>query len=350
MQKKEKKYVDFAETKKERIIVYSNNYEDDKYLVAENSGGEIKIFFEKENEESNKNIEIKANENSEVKMQGILYFMLCNLVYIIWLVVNYTLFSSMEVKTIQITTCMILSMLWLIIFFILFRENKYANNIIVLLTVSIIINNLFIYFEKSIFIFVVIVVYAAFIMFELLKVFLKSIIEYVLLYKYERKNFEEKSKHSVEHIMCNYIEKYQIYAKNVKELKKCSRFSIECGGIYGDKIFEKNSSQIISNSLIMIILMRILSFFSVSEIFMPKDIPEALDITAIFMGAFVVIWLLTDIFSSQICNLLIIFSQCFTTLPKRKIKYKDLKMAQLLSKKFVEWQYPDDIEPKKKTE
>lgn len=345
MQKKMKRFVNLAQATKERIIVYSNNDEDDKHLVAENSGGEIKIFFEKENECYNKNIgQTKKSE----EIHGLLIYMLCNLMYIIWLEINYTLFSSIEISKMPIILCILLSLVWIFVFFILFWQNKYVNDVIVAIIISMILNNIAIYIMKDIFIFAISFAYVVIILLTLIGIFIGANIKYIFVYINERKNIEQKSKHSAEHMMGNYIKRYQNYANSVKKIKKCSRFSLECGGLYGDATFEQTLSQIISNCLVMILLIKILI---TTKIFIPKDIVDIFYITAFLMGVFVAIWLLIDIFSSIICSLLILFSQFITTLPKRKIKYKDLKMAQMLSKEFIEWQYPDDkIEPKQKTE
>lgn len=347
MQRKLKKIVDFAETKKERIIVYSNDYEDDKCLVGEISDGEIKIFFETENEQYNK--DIGAKKNPKDKLQCAFYWILCNLTYIIWLITNDALFSSIESRQTKVILFTILSLTWFFIFSVLINENKYANNFRISIMIFMILDNVFIQMGKNIFIFIISILCVLLAVGVILDAFITIVTTSMMLYNIKKASVTEKSKHSAEHMMCNYIEKYQTYAKNVKDLKKCSRFSTDCGGFYGDRILEENLSIMISNSLLVLFLTKVLNVLNTTKFLKPDDIPQVIDITAIFMGAFLVIWLLIDIFSLMICNLLVLSSQFITTLPKKKIKYKDLKMAQLLSKEFIEWQYPDDIEPKKKT-
>lgn len=347
MQKEVKKFVDFAENNQERIIVYSNDDDDDKYLVGENVDGEIKIFFETENRQYNKSIGTKKNPKE--KLQGAFYWLLCNLVYIIWLIINDTLLSNTEFKKEKLVFLFCLSIVWFLIFSILFYENKYANNVRIIIVILMVIDNLFIYLGKNIFIFAVSMLYLFLAVTMILDSIFTVISNYMILYNIKRKNATEKGKHSAVHMMCNYIEKYQTYAKKVKNLKKCSRFSLECVGVYGDRILEENLSIMLSNGFVILFLLKLLKMININKIFILEDIPQAINMTAISMGAFVVIWLLMDFFASIICNLLILLSQFITTLPKRKIKYKDLKMAQMLSKEFIEWQYPNDIEPKQKT-
>lgn len=348
MRRKLKKTVDFAETKKERIIVYSNNDEDDKCLVGENSNGEIKIFFKTENEQYNK--DIGRSKNLREELLCAFYWILCNLMYIIWLITNDALFSSIESIQTKVILFTILTLTWFFIFSVLINENKYANNFRISIMIFIILDNVFIQLGKNIFIFIISILCMLLVVGVILDVFMTIVTTSSILYNIKKASVAEKSKHSAEHMMCNYIEKYQTYAKNVKDLKRCSRFSTECGGFYGDRILEENLSIMISSSLIVLFLTKVLNVLSSTKLLKPNDIPQAIDITAILMGAFLVIWLLIDFFSLMLCNLLVLLSQFITTLPKKKIKYKDLKMAQLLSKEFIEWQYPDDIEPKKKTE
>lgn len=347
MQKEVKKFVDFAENNKERIIIYSNDDDDDKHLVGENVNGEIKIFFETENEQYNKSVGIKRNPKE--KLHGAFYWLLCNLIYIIWLIINYTLLYGTEFKKEKLVFLFCLSIVWFLIFSILFYENKYANNVRIIIVILMVIDNLFIYLGKNIFIFVVSVLYLFLAVAMIVDSIFTVVSNYMILYNIKRKNATEKGKHSAVHMICNYIRKYQTYAKKVKNLKKCSRFSLECVGVYGDRILEENLSIMLSNGFVILFLLKLLKMININKIFILEDIPQAINMTAISMGAFVVIWLLIDFFASIICNLLILLSQFITTLPKRKIKYKDLKMAQMLSKEFIEWQYPNDIEPKQKT-
>lgn len=343
MRKKEKKIVDYAEATRKRIIVYSNSDTDDYHLVAENQEGDINIFFEKENIYYSK--ESSSSFRSKEKVKVIQYFLICNYIYILWLFTNNVAFGNLIQIKEEMGILIFLNIILFFAFSIPMLKNKYIKQFIFILLVSIIIDNILINFAFN-FVDYIILGFKILLIIALIPILFIMLCEYIMFFMDERKKVEERGKHSAEHMMCNYIEKYQTYPKSVKELKKASRFSLECGGLYGDFAFEEGMALFISNIIVMLASINILENFDIISKMIVYNKTELIISTIFLVEIFIIISFAIDILQFPIYSILIIFSQIINTLPKRKLKYKDLKMAQMLSKKFFEWQYPNDIEPK----
>lgn len=347
MQKKEKKVINHAESTSRRIIAYSNNEADNYHLVAENKTGRIKIFLEKENARYNQSItEDSFKGNVKEVLKTTLYFLVCNYIYILWLSTNSIILKYLMMEDILII--ILLNTYWSLLFSLIMINNKYRIQFISLLILTMIIENVF---EENVYNFIYNMVGKIEICLVIIFIAILFMLffEYIKAFRYEKNRKAEKSKHSAEHMMCNYIEKYQTYPKSIKELRKVSRFTLGCGGLYGDFILEENMTLLISNILIMIISVDIINRTQFIDKFMIYTIRGLLFSIIFLTLIFLAMCLGREVLKYLIYSILITFSQVINTLPKRKIKYKDLKMAQMLSKKFFEWQYPDDIEPKQKT-
>lgn len=343
MRKKGNKFVDYAEATRKRIIVYSNYDTDDCHLVAENQEGDINIFFEKENISYNK--DASRNFGSKEKVKNIQYFLICNYIYILWILTNNVAFGNLiEIKE-KIGTVIFLNMIWLLVFSIPMLKNKYRIRFMFVLLISIIGDNILINFAFS-FVDYAIIGFKILLIIALIPILFIILCEYIMFFMDERKKTDERGKHSAEHMMCNYIEKYQTYPKSVKELKKASRFSLDCGGLYGDFVFEEDMSSLISNITVMLVSINAFEKYEIISNIIVYNKIGLIFSTVFLVEIFVIICFAIDILQSAIYSILIILSQLINTLPKRKIKYRDLKMAQMLSEKFFEWQYPNDIEPK----
>ena len=348
MQKNEKKIVNCAEATKKRIIAYSNDDLDEYHLVAENQEGNIAIFFEKENTNYSKVIENNLLYKEQSKAKFIQYIVLCNYIYIVWLLASSLALNNFFKNLEETCIIIFLNMFLFFLFSVTMLKNKYAKEYMFFLVISMISDNMIInfisYFVEDITLCFKILLKMAFIAILFIMLF-----EYGMFFIRERKRIEERGKHSAEHMMCNYIEKYQTYPKNVKEIKKASRFCIDCGGLYGDCVFENIISLCISSVVVILASITILEKYEFVNRFIAYDKIGLIFSTILCGVIFTIIFILIDLLQSLIYFILIILSQIANTLPKRKVKYRDLKMAQMLSEKFFEWQYPNEIEPNKKT-
>lgn len=339
MQKKEKKVVDYAESTSTRIILYSNNPNENRHLVAEqNKEGEIKIFFEKNNKNYN-------NENYDFenqKIEGIIYLLLYTYIYIIWATINYKIFNnSLNFKS-ELGIIVFFNIGFILFFYSMFLHNKYKDLFTLLLIIYIVSYNLFqnfiliSYYQVKIRIKIFLII--AFLLLMWIIVF-----EYIYSYIfYGRKSRELRGKHSVEHMMCNYIEKYNTYPSTVKKLKKASRFSLDCGGLYGDKKFEESIALSISSIIAVYGSIYILDIIVYIAKVTASNRYRIIVTTYVVLIFFLILYVEIYVLKSLIYSILIIFSQCITTLSKKKIKYRDLRMGNLLSKEFIRWQYPHD--------